>query len=751
MLVSMVLPLCVPQTDAEQLQVDFTAFAQRGEANPTEARIEIITNPEFYLADPQFTYFYGDYTLFRIANTKKIGICDYRGVVHGYLPEEVDAATLLPSGLIVGNNYSNNTCALFLNSGKQVTSFLHGNVNIEMGEPRKYEVFNITNQNGERQESWVLDQNGNVVLKKPIIDGVTDDGIVYYRDPATFLQGICKLDGTSIVDCSYSMAILIDENTLLVEKDGLSGVVTIDGTVVLPLEKCNLSVVTENLLQKAVYVDQTIGDTRYNGYLYGLIRKDGSVLLPVNYTNIRVLTSVNYQGTRFLNAENNVTGENVLIDLEQEKVYDGTVYIFTDDVLAVKTDDGYQLVDNQLNPYPGTSRSYYDSVTMDDDRLLLSWTENGQTCFEYYALDQQKSLGVLEAIQGFLLKDGIVLRTDENLSFYSKDMAMVSTADPCQNLIFINKCFVMAETVDGWDYNANDQNAIRVIYNASGKALAGNKIRTGSARSMYAENFVSYQDETGLHLIDWNGDAPLGDILMETGSDSPFSAFATYTVERKTGFFRVVQPEDRAFLDVEKGLWYTEPINFCYNAGLMNGMGKGQFQPQAQMTRAMLVQVLYNISGYEAESYGFMDVASNRWYYKAINWAAKEGIVNGMTATTFAPDLPVTREQMVTILQRYAAKFGPALAKQETLSAYNDAGKVSNFARGAMCWAVENGIINGKTPVTLDPQGKATRAEIATVLMRFVRLMAQKQAEEPTAPTVPTVPTMPTQPTAPVG
>ena len=204
-------------------------------------------------------------------------------------------------------------------------------------------------------------------------------------------------------------------------------------------------------------------------------------------------------------------------------------------------------------------------------------------------------------------------------------------------------------------------------------------------------------------------------------------------------------------MDVEPGRWFSEPINFCYNAGLMNGMGKGQFQPQAQMTRAMLVQVLYNISGYEAESYGFTDVASNRWYYKAINWAAKEGIVNGMTATTFAPDLPVTREQMVTILQRYAAKFGPALAEQETLSAYNDAGKVSNFARGAMCWAVENGIINGKTPVTLDPQGKATRAEIATVLMRFVRLMAQKQAEEPTAPTVPTVPTMPTQPTAPVG
>ncbi len=170
------------------------------------------------------------------------------------------------------------------------------------------------------------------------------------------------------------------------------------------------------------------------------------------------------------------------------------------------------------------------------------------------------------------------------------------------------------------------------------------------------------------------------------------------------------------YKDVSSDAWYYDAVMWASENGLMNGMTTKTFEPDTTTTRAMLVTTLYREAGSPAVSgtSGFSDVPSNAWFADAINWAAKEGIVTGYDENTFGPDDPLTREQLVTILYRYAGSPNTA----GSLSQFSDAKDVSDYAADAMCWAIENGIIEGRTDGTLDPQGEATRAELATILMR---------------------------------
>ena len=175
------------------------------------------------------------------------------------------------------------------------------------------------------------------------------------------------------------------------------------------------------------------------------------------------------------------------------------------------------------------------------------------------------------------------------------------------------------------------------------------------------------------------------------------------------------------FRDVVRGLWYHNAVDWVTENGLMNGMASDRFDPQGEVTRAMVVTVLYRAAGSpeSPENSPFTDVAPNRWYSKAIAWAAHEGIVNGMTPDRFAPDAPVTREQLVTILFRYAGDDGV----RADLVTFPDAGTVSNYAKQAMSWAVGHGIVNGvgngETAI-LSPRTGASRAQVAAIMMRYL-------------------------------
>ncbi len=174
------------------------------------------------------------------------------------------------------------------------------------------------------------------------------------------------------------------------------------------------------------------------------------------------------------------------------------------------------------------------------------------------------------------------------------------------------------------------------------------------------------------------------------------------------------------FSDVAVNAWYHDSVEFVVAFGLMEGMGGKTFAPEANMTRAQLVTVLYRLVG-EPEVDGmanpFTDVAADTWYTDAVIWAANNGIITGVTETTFAPNANISREQLVTILYRF---FREPETNTDVLAGYADANAISEYAVDAMAWAVECGIVNGITETVLAPQGTATRAQIATILMRVI-------------------------------
>lgn len=180
------------------------------------------------------------------------------------------------------------------------------------------------------------------------------------------------------------------------------------------------------------------------------------------------------------------------------------------------------------------------------------------------------------------------------------------------------------------------------------------------------------------------------------------------------------------FSDAPKyGNWAHEGIDFAVGYGLFSGNDKGQFLPNDTMTRAMLVVVLYNLDGHPSTKYKelFSDVKESKWYATAVTWAAQNNVVSGVGNGKFDPNGVVTREQIASILYRYTQMIGvETYVDRSILQDFSDGGKVSSWAKDAMSWACNVGLISGKASggkVLLDPKGNATRAEVASILMRY--------------------------------
>lgn len=174
------------------------------------------------------------------------------------------------------------------------------------------------------------------------------------------------------------------------------------------------------------------------------------------------------------------------------------------------------------------------------------------------------------------------------------------------------------------------------------------------------------------------------------------------------------------FTDVVKGSWYYEAVQYMQNKNLMSGVSEKQFAPNAETTRAMIVTILYRMENEPAVSgNGFSDVDKNQWYANAVTWAANNHVVNGYGNSVFGPNDIITREQMASILYRYAQYKGYDISGKSELSAYGDASSISKYAEAPLQWAKSEGLINGTTNTTISPNGSATRAQIAVMLMRF--------------------------------
>lgn len=174
--------------------------------------------------------------------------------------------------------------------------------------------------------------------------------------------------------------------------------------------------------------------------------------------------------------------------------------------------------------------------------------------------------------------------------------------------------------------------------------------------------------------------------------------------------------------DVADDAWYKDAVDYVSDEGLLLGVAEGKFGPKASVTRAMVATVLWRQSGAPVNdgSSPFSDVDASHWYSQAVAWGAKTGMVVGLSADTFGPDVPVTREQLVAFMLRFAEKQGEdvSVSDKGVLDAYKDAGSVSAWAKNAIAWGLDKGVIAGVTAETIAPKAQATRAQYAVILQR---------------------------------
>ena len=278
-----------------------------------------------------------------------------------------------------------------------------------------------------------------------------------------------------------------------------------------------------------------------------------------------------------------------------------------------------------------------------------------------------------------------------------------------------------------WDYNGSSSSSGSTRYTVSVEDTDNGSVKVSPTRASKGSTVtVTVKPDEGYELdkltvTDKNGDR----IKLTDKGDGKYTfqmPASKVTVEAE---FTAVEPEPEGlpFTDVTSGDWFYDAVAYVYDKGMMEGTTDTTFAPTMNLTRSMIAQVLYNLEERpEAPgAAGFPDVAAGAWYADAVNWAAARGIVKGYDTGAFGPEDSVTREQLAAILYRYAQVKGydttqGGMAVRE----FSDSASISDWAQEAMAWAVNAQVLSGKGNGVLDPQGTATRAEVAQMLMNFV-------------------------------
>ena len=229
----------------------------------------------------------------------------------------------------------------------------------------------------------------------------------------------------------------------------------------------------------------------------------------------------------------------------------------------------------------------------------------------------------------------------------------------------------------------------------------------------------------GYTFIGWYSDHNLTNQVSEVSLTKNMTVYAGWRADENPDI--VVNP----FTDVSEKDWFYNDAMFVYKNGLMLGTSKTLFGPHGTVTRGMMATILWRMEGSLAPKgeNSFTDVEAGRWYADAITWTTENGIFAGYSKDKFGPDDPITREQLTAIFYRYADYKGYKLTVTGNLDKFEDADKITDYAKTVMQWAVGNGLIKGKSETLLDPQGTATRAEISAMLHRFIEKAKPMQAD----------------------
>lgn len=327
---------------------------------------------------------------------------------------------------------------------------------------------------------------------------------------------------------------------------------------------------------------------------------------------------------------------------------------------------------------------------------------NGTYIIPFTAYGEKTWYGQLEVVvagQGTLPVDGSDLSCDSaGLTFAGSDFFQSEDADPVAALTF---------------GKPDHGQLLRNMAYGSGTPENGAKYYTDSAKNGdYHVSTLSYLPPAG-----FSGQAAIP-VTYTSRSGQVVESTLTIDVRHKTA--------SDVFVDVtpaNTGNWSADGVDFAYANGFVTGVDATHFAPNETMTRAMLVTVLYRAAGSPdmTVTTNFEDLNPNSYYYTAVVWASAMGVVNGTSDTTFSPDRPVTRQQIATILYRYADLNGhTGDVVQGSLNRYVDRDQVWDYAEKGMTWAVNQGILNGTSQTTLSPNDPASRAQVAVMLHRYL-------------------------------
>lgn len=430
---------------------------------------------------------------------------------------------------------------------------------------------------------------------------------------------------------------------------------------------------------------ETNPDESQTSYVYAY-NEDGSVTF--------------YPGTQaamdaFLNPASGNIGmtkdDTLYVDGELElkqNITEGQLVVSGDGKLNVS--DGVEIADDALAMEPGAKvtglkKDISDSIEVPDGyKLVVTKDENG----EYTYTLQKKSSGGSHRYDGYITiinpKNGTVSVSDD---WADEDQKITLTITPDKDYV-VDKI----EIVD-----------------AEGDKIDAKKVE-------------DKDDKYTFRMA--NCDVTVTVTFKEEGKTEDKEETTTEETETE----ETTKPETITFSDVKESDWFYKGVSYVVENSMMNGVGDNQFAPNAPLTREMLAVVLYNMEK-QPESTGvnpFADVKADMWYTDAIVWANANGIVAGYDDSTFGLGDSITREQLATILYRYAQLKGYDVTEKADLTGYTDSASISSYAVEAMQWANANGIVNGMTETTLAPQGTATRAQVATMLMNFCENVATK-------------------------
>lgn len=480
---------------------------------------------------------------------------------------------------------------------------------------------------------------------------------------------------------------------------------------------------------------------------------DGNVLTPSKVGTVTVIAT-KAEDTTY----NSISSAPVVITIEKIKVAipaeDTTTYTYTG------TEQTYQIAENAAYTIVGNKQTnaneagYPVTVTLNDTETH-AWADDSIEAKNYTFIINKATITVTAKNQQVYvngtapvlgtehytvtgLVNGETLKTAPTIEYET-------TPDTSATGSVVIKVYG-AEAPEGGNYNevVHTNGTLTIKKKSSGggsigvskytvkfETNGGSKVENKTVNRNAVLEAPEAPTKDGFKFDGWFTDKGLTKAYDFTSKvTSGFTLYAKWTEIEKEP--EVDKPEDKddpettewknPFEDVKENDWFYANVQYVVENKLMNGVAVDKFAPNDTLTRAMLVTVLYRNAGEPAvnKSITFADVDMDAYYASAVIWAKQNGIVNGETETEFAPDANITREQIAAIMFRYAQYKGmDAVTLEENLH-FDDANEISEYAVSAMNWAVGTGLMKGKSTTTINPKDNATRAEIATILQRFI-------------------------------